>query len=177
MDSLSETLSSSTLTFRQLRGLLENSHVRVSFWGSRLVSADGLKGSVNLAILAMRINSLTGYWSYPSIQISSLRDRLDGIKIARKLEKYYQQTDQMRKMANLITRFLGFLQELFNIQGDSNIWLYTNRFSIGGGCTNYIIVSKLQNIPKGLFEASFPHQEVPRTWFNYEEENFIVSDR
>lgn len=79
----------------------------------------------------------------------------------------------MLTVSNLITRVFAFFQELLNIHGDSNIWLYTDRFFIDGGSNNYIM-SDLQRIPNSLALQYFPISDVPSTWFNHVDESFIV---
>lgn len=172
MITLSQALNSPELNIKDLKKLLDKSKIDLTFFGSRIITVDGYEGSQNFSIFTKRLNNLAGW--HTGEKNLSLADRLDGVKAARKIEQYYKDTDQMRKTADLITRVFEFLQEILNLNGDSNIWLYTERFPIDG-CTTNLIVDDLRRISRSLFELSFPKRDVPKTWFNHENEEFIVS--
>jgi hypothetical protein len=157
-------------TIAELKTWMDHSTIQVNFWGSRLVSVEGYKGSVHLATIADKMMQITIY-AWPKKM--TFEERLNGIKIAQGIEEHYVKTDEIRRTRNILTQFFGLLQELFNVQGDSYIYLYTTRWNFDGGCLNYV-KNTLQNIPKNTFEAAFPNQPIPHSWFDYQGLDLIV---
>lgn len=92
-----------------IENLLDSAHSTTTFWGSRVVKVNGHKGSVYVDDIAKKIL----YASRQRCDADDLitEERISGINIVRKLQKFYQDTDAEIQKSNPLTKFFNWIRE------------------------------------------------------------------
>ncbi len=117
----------------EVNKLLDGAQTDIIFWGTRVVKVNGYSGSVSLENLARK-----------TLNVGQLRceaddltpsERIAGVEIVRKLQKFYKLTDTQKQNVNFITRFFIWIREFAFTP-------YTTRFYIDGGPDEFRAYSK-----------------------------------
>jgi hypothetical protein len=90
----------------------DSAHTTTTFWGKRIVEVDGFTGSVCLDDIARKILST----SHERCNADDLKtaERISGIDIVKKLQKFYHDTDFEIQNANPVTKLFNFIVEFSN---------------------------------------------------------------
>jgi len=96
----------------------------VSFWGKRIITVDGYKGSFPLHALARKVLH-AGYERCESDDLT-IQERIAGIQVMHRLRNFYQVTDHQIRQANWLTRLLNVIREF-------SFFPYTPRFHTEDG--------------------------------------------
>lgn len=115
--------------------LLENSEVKVTFWGTRTIQLKKCKGSESLFNVADKAHSIAkeayAYGNENSANYKSLtpEKRLNGIAIAQQLKAFYIETDKELEKKNPFTQLLASIQDfvLEHFFGHGKAHFDTNR--------------------------------------------------
>jgi len=95
-------------TVNQLKDMLKNAHVSISWWGQRLVSIDGFEGSVEINQLAAKYLRAEPFDRNTK---ASLKDRLECNSLWKDVKELYTKSnDELEK--TYLYRFLTPLKEL-----------------------------------------------------------------
>jgi hypothetical protein len=129
-DNFKKTFDNATQHFHEfsmgdLETMVNEMHSNVSFWGSRVVSASGYKGTIPLSVLASRVTDLYNKAHWENIsgnRFVRLRDkRLIGDDqhtrakaILEKINGFYAETDRIKQTRNVFTRFLCSIIDRWN---------------------------------------------------------------
>lgn len=121
-----------------LQNLLNNSHANLTFWGTRVVEvteADGSISSFTLDKIARAV--LNAADERCDADDLNLPERLAGIELVRKVQKFYEDTDALRDTSNILTWIIVLIRE-FNFG-----YPYTTRFFIeDDACKLFLAYSK-----------------------------------
>jgi len=92
-----------------VKTLLDSAKVKKTFWGARVVTVNGYTGSVYLEDLAYKIVIASDKRS----EANDLQpaERNAGIEIVKKLDRFYEISDQQIRCSNCFTRLLNWLRE------------------------------------------------------------------
>lgn len=89
--------------------IIEKSRATTTQWGSRVVKAKGYKGFIYLSDLTKKV--LVAGRQRCDADDLTVGERIQGIKIARKLNKFYQVTDKEIKRSPLLIKILDWIRE------------------------------------------------------------------
>lgn len=113
----------------EIKNLIESAHAKITFWGGRVIEVNGFTGSVSLDSIAEKILKA----GHQRCQADNLTtpERIAGIDIVKKLNTFYQGTDNQVKNANLITKIINWIREFRFVP------YYTTRFNFDENAKNY----------------------------------------
>ncbi|NGX63168.1 MAG: hypothetical protein KR126chlam6_00575 [Candidatus Anoxychlamydiales bacterium] len=102
---------------QKLDDILANAEARITFWGKRVITAEGYKGQYSLNSLFRKIINL----AIERCEKENLTpvERLNGIRISEKISEFYEKTPI--KNRNFLTRFFVSLRKIF-----SDLFLHVN---------------------------------------------------
>lgn len=104
-----------------VKNLIDSAQAKTTFWGSRVVEVNGFTGSVYLEDIADKV--LKASEERVDADDLTLKERIMGIGVVRKLVGFYQVTDAEIQDSNFLTRFLNWIREFSFVP-------YTTRFYI-----------------------------------------------
>ncbi len=153
---LSQVIQDPNLSMKTFNEMVANSHASINFWGERIVTVDGFRGSVPLKDLVKRIVS----FSRPRLEFN-LDDRKACMRTVEKLQRAYIETDQLQS-TNLI-RY-------------ASVWYFTFFLEAETECCNYIAFARarlnalggngtpsvFEGFTRAQFKSTFPNQRPPR---------------
>jgi hypothetical protein len=111
-----------------VKNLINTTQSKITFWGGRVVEADGYTGSVYLDDLARKVYSAARQRS--DADDLTPAERISGIEIVRKVQNFYLVTETGFQNSNFFTRLLNFLREF-------TFSPYPIRFQIDDGAEAY----------------------------------------
>ncbi len=139
-----------------LATILENSQASLSFWGSKLVIANGYEGSAYLGDISSKYLELAGG------DALSLQDRTGGLQIHARLHRYYEQTDALEWQTSIITLIIAVFNKIISCINryccDICVPLYTARWFIMSDNSS---VYQLLAFTPDQFRSTFPNEELP----------------
>ena len=95
----------------EVKKLLADASVKLTFWGSRAVTVNGYSGFIYLDDLAKRVSCASCRYNNENF---SARERYAGLKISDKLSTFYTNTDKaLSKACPLTWIFNGFKEFYF----------------------------------------------------------------
>ncbi|NGX63697.1 MAG: hypothetical protein KR126chlam6_01110 [Candidatus Anoxychlamydiales bacterium] len=92
-----------TEDLQNLNDILKNSESKISFWGKRVIIANGFKGSYSLQDLHSNIIKLANR-RFNENNLST-QDRLNGISISKRIVELYDISNKQITQKNYLTRF------------------------------------------------------------------------
>lgn len=104
---------------KDVENLINASCTKTTFWGSRIIKINGFTGSVYLDDIARKI--LKAGRERSDADDLTITERMSGMEIVKKLQKFYCDTDIKIQNSNLFTKFLNWIREFSCIP-------YTTRF-------------------------------------------------
>jgi hypothetical protein len=124
MISLKQHINSTDFSdFQTVYNLLENAKVKTSFWGSRLIEISGYTGSVKIDDIVREFvkivclpddapkNGYLGLGNSIIFMNLSAKERVGGLSVLDKMNKFYELSDEQISKSNLITKFsVGFFK-------------------------------------------------------------------
>ena len=102
----------------------DSAQAKVTFWGSRVVEVNGFTGSAYLADILKKILA-TSYQRRDADDLTAA-ERISGVEIVKKLQRFYTDTDDQLKNSNLLTKILNWIREFSFIP-------YSDRFFLADG--------------------------------------------
>ena len=134
-----------------VKEIVENAEVKTTFWGSRVVVVKGFSGSVYLDDIAHLIICAGNKRSDADDLLPE--ERILGLKIVRKLEDFYSESDKQIQNSNFFTKFLNWIREY-------SFSPYTTRFYLEETAENtFLAYSKTKFLEQfgGNFGDHFHH--------------------
>lgn len=93
--------------------LLENAETKITFWGTRTIAVRG-HGALSLNDISFDFHRIARNRFLK--QDLTPRERITGVEIARKIDKFYQLSDEQVKSCRFITRFFLWIREFFPLK-------------------------------------------------------------
>ena len=103
------------------RPLIKNAQGETTFWGGRVITTAHHQGSISIDEVANKILNI-GLQKSRDDTFSSAAERMAGIHVLDRLRLLYQETDEMMKNRNCLTRFFNWIREhtfaaMFTVRG------------------------------------------------------------
>lgn len=113
---------------QNVKELLNQSDVKITFWGERKIQVNGFEGYISLSLLVKKVINTA---KSPD-NIFLMEERMCGREIIHILENLYEQTDTLGKTKNFITRIFLWIR--------NSMGVFTARYYLGMDVTrNYFL--------------------------------------